>query len=180
MIQFIRDHAQGVISWIIIVLVTIPFALWGVNEYFQGGSELPVAKVGKRPVSAQEFQQVYQRELGLRRQMLGDDFLAQNETAIKRAVLEGLVNSEVMIQAARKAGFRLDDARLGREIRAIPQFQRDGKFDPELYDRVLRGAGLAREQFEDNMRRDLLTAQLTSGVTATALVTGHELTAGCG
>lgn len=175
MIQFIRDHAQGVISWIIIVLVTIPFALWGVNEYFQGGSELPVAKVGKRPVSAQEFQQVYQRELGLRRQMLGDDFLAQNETAIKRAVLEGLVNSEVMIQAARKAGFRLDDARLGREIRAIPQFQRDGKFDPELYDRVLRGAGLAREQFEDNMRRDLLTAQLTSGVTATALVTGHEL-----
>lgn len=175
MIQFIRDHAQGVIAWIIIILVTIPFALWGVNEYFQGGSELPVAKVGKRPISAQEFQQMYQRELGLRRQMLGDDFIAQNEAAIKRAVLEGLVNSEVMIQAARKAGFRLDDARVGNEIRAISQFQREGKFDPELYERVLRGAGLAREQFENSVRRDLLMGQLSTGVTETTLVTGHEL-----
>jgi len=175
MIQFIRDHAQGVIAWIIIILVTIPFALWGVNEYFQGGGELPVAEVGKRPISSQEFQQVYQRELGMRRQMLGDDFIAQNEAAIKRAVLEGLVNSEAMVQAVHKAGFRVDDARVGSQIRAISQFQRDGKFDPELYDRMLRGAGLAREQFESDVRRDLLTAQLAAGVTDTVLVTGHEL-----
>lgn len=175
MIQFIRDHAQGVIAWIIIILVTIPFALWGVNEYFQGGGELPVAEVGKRPISSQEFQQVYQRELSMRRQILGDDFIAQNEAAIKRAVLEGLVNSEAMVQAVHKAGFRVGDARVGGQIRAISQFQRDGKFDPELYDRMLRSAGLAREQFENDVRRDLLTAQLATGVTDTVLVTGHEL-----
>ncbi|MCC6207406.1 MAG: SurA N-terminal domain-containing protein [Gammaproteobacteria bacterium] len=175
MIQVIRDHAQGVFAWIIIVLVTIPFALWGVNEYFQGGGELPIAEVGKRPISSQEFQQVYQRELGMRRQILGDDFIVQNEAAIKRAVLEGLVNSEVMLQTVRKAGFRVDDARVGNEIRAISQFQRDGKFDPELYERMLRGAGLAREQFEDSVRRDLLTTQLTSGVTDTVLVSESEL-----
>ena len=43
MIQFIRDHAKGVIAWIIIILVLIPFALWGVNEYFQGNTDLTVA-----------------------------------------------------------------------------------------------------------------------------------------
>ncbi|MBK8163445.1 MAG: SurA N-terminal domain-containing protein [Gammaproteobacteria bacterium] len=175
MIQFIRDHAKGVIAWIIIILVTIPFALWGVNEYFQGGSELPVARVGKRPISAQEFQQVYQRELGLRRQILGSDFIVQNEAAIKRAVLDGLVSSEVMVQAAGKAGFRVSDDRVGSEIRTISQFHRDGKFDPELYAQMLRGAGLAREQFEDGVRRDLLTAQLTAGLADSALVTEHEL-----
>ncbi|MGE3481141.1 MAG: SurA N-terminal domain-containing protein [Gammaproteobacteria bacterium] len=175
MIQFIRDHAKGVIAWIIIILVTIPFALWGVNEYFQGGSELPVARVGKRAISAQEFQQVYQRELGLRRQILGSDFIVQNEAAIKSAVLDGLVSSEVMVQAARKAGFRISDDRVGGEIRAISQFQRDGKFDPQLYEQMLRGAGLAREQFEDSVRRDLLTAQLTAGLADTVVVTEHEL-----
>lgn len=175
MIQFIRDHAKGVIAWIIIILVLIPFALWGVNEYFQGNTDLTVAKVGKRAIPAQEFQRVYQREVELRRQILGSDFVAQNETAIKQAVLDGLVGSEVTVQAALKAGFRVSDERVGREIRGISQFQRDGKFDPQLYGQVLRSAGLSQGQFEDNVRRDLLTAQFTGGITDSVLVSDHEL-----
>lgn len=175
MIQFIRDHAKGVIAWIIIILVIIPFALWGVNEYFQGNTDLTVAKVGKRPIPAQEFQRVYQREVELRRQILGSEFIAQNEAAIKRAVLDGVVSSEVMVQAALKAGFRVSDMRVGNEIRAISQFQRDGKFDPELYAQLLRGAGLSQAQFEDSVRRDLLTGQFTGGIADSVVVTEHEL-----
>jgi peptidyl-prolyl cis-trans isomerase D len=176
MIQFIRDHAKGVIAWIIIILVLIPFALWGVNEYFRGGStDLTVAKVGRHAISAQEFQQVYQREVALRRQMMGDAFAAQNEAAIKHIVLDGMIGSEVTVQAALKAGFRVSDARVGREIRAISQFQRDGKFDPELYGQLLRGVGLSQSQFEENMRRDMLAAQFTGGVADSAFVTAHEL-----
>lgn len=175
MIQFIRDHAKGVIAWIILILIIVPFALWGVNEYFQGGSDLTVAKVGKRAIPAQEFQRVYQRELSLRREALGSDFTVQNEAAIKRAVLDGLVSSEVIVQSALTAGFRVSDARVGNEIRAISQFQRDGKFDQELYAQLLRNAGLSQAQFEDNVRRDLLTAQFTGGVADTVLVTEQEL-----
>lgn len=175
MIQFIRDHAKGIIAWIILILVIIPFALVGVNEYFQGDTDLTVAKVGKRAIPAQQFQQVYQRELGLRREMFGSDFTVRNEAAIKRAVLDGMVSSEVMVQAALKAGFRVSDKRVGDEIRAISQFQRDGQFASELYAQVLRNAGLSQAQFEDNVRRDLLIAQFSGGVADTALVTGHEL-----
>jgi len=175
MIQFIRDHAKGAIAWIILILVIIPFALWGVNEYFMGNTDLTVAKVGKRAIPAQEFQRVYQRELGLRRETLGSDFTAQNEVAIKRAVLDGLVNSEVIVQAAHKAGFRVSDARVGNEIRAISQFQRDGNFDPDLYAQLLRNAGLSQAQFEDNVRRNLLTEQFTGGVADTVVVTEQEL-----
>jgi peptidyl-prolyl cis-trans isomerase D len=175
MIQFIRDHAKGVIAWIILILVVVPFALMGVNEYFQGDTDLTVAKVGKQAITSQKFQQVYQREIGLRREILGSDFLVQNEAAIKQAVLDGIISSEVTVQAALKAGFRISDARVASEIRAISQFQRDGKFDPELYVQLLRSVGLSQAQFEDNVRRDLLVAQFTGGVADTALVTEHEL-----
>ncbi|WP_420331502.1 SurA N-terminal domain-containing protein, partial [Pseudoalteromonas shioyasakiensis] len=37
MLQFIRDNAQGWIAWVIVGLIIIPFALWGLNEYVGGG-----------------------------------------------------------------------------------------------------------------------------------------------
>lgn len=175
MIQFIRDYAKGVLAWIIIIIIIIPFALWGVNEYFQTDSTVTVAKVGERPISSQEYQRVYQREISQRRQASGRDLTAQDEATIRQYVLDGLISSEVMVQSALKAGFRVSDARVAQEIRTISQFQRDGKFDPELYAQLLRNIGMSQVQFEENVRRDLLSAQLAGGVSGTEIVTAHEL-----
>ena len=36
MLHFIRERAQGWVAWFIVGLITIPFALWGVNSYITG------------------------------------------------------------------------------------------------------------------------------------------------
>lgn len=175
MLQFIRNNTKGVVAWIIVILLIIPFALWGVNEYFSGGSgDVVVAKVGDRDIQLREFQSLYQRELAIRRQLSPANFDPSDPT-IRRDVIDRLVNSETMSQTAFKAGFRVSDERLGQQIRAMREFQTNGRFDAELYDRLLRISGITRAQFEENLRRDLMMEQLIIGISETALLTGHEL-----
>ena len=45
MLGYIRESVQGWIAWAIVILLIIPFALWGINEYFGTGGPLVVANV---------------------------------------------------------------------------------------------------------------------------------------
>ncbi len=175
MLQLIRNYSKGVIAWIIVVLLIIPFALWGVNEYFTDGTgDVVVAKVGDREIQSREFQSLYQRELAIRRQASQGNFDA-SDPAIRREVLDRLINTEAMTQAAAKAGFRISDERLAQQIRSMREFQTDGRFDPALYDRLLRVSGLSRATFEENLRRDLIMEQLIIGIAESAALTDYEL-----
>ena len=55
MLTEIKERATGWIAWIIVIIISIPFALWGVNEYFAGGSSLNVAVVNGQEVDQQTY-----------------------------------------------------------------------------------------------------------------------------
>lgn len=175
MLKLIRDNAKGVVAWIIVIIIIIPFALWGVNEYFEGGGDVVVAKIGERDVSLSEYQNLYQREVMARRQALGR--FDPDDAGVRRDVIERLVNTEVVTQAAHDAGFRVADARLGQRIHAMREFQSDGRFDPALYERLLQASGMSKGQFEEGMRNDLLMEQLIRGVADTAFLTERDIDA---
>jgi peptidyl-prolyl cis-trans isomerase D len=176
MMAYIRQYAKGVIAWTIVIVVVIPFMLWGINEYFHGSGEVVVAQVGGRSISLEEYQSHYQRELATRRQLLGASF-DPADPAIKRDVLDRLVNTELLSQVAARQGFRMGDASLGQQIHGMKEFQSDGRFDPDLYARLLRMSGMSQGQFEEDLRRDLIIQQVVGGVTGTAFVTSEEVDA---
>lgn len=174
MMAFFRNHAKGIFAWFLMIIIIVPFALWGVNEYFEGGGGVVVAKVGSRSISAPEYLDVYQRELARRRQLLGSSF-DPGDPAIKREVVERLVNTELLTQLTAKQGFRISDARLRQQIRSMKEFQTGGQFDPETYERLLRLSGMSVAQFEEGLRRDLMTQQLIGGLSETALATSRDV-----
>ncbi len=178
MMHFIREHAKGFFAWLIVILIIIPFAFWGINSYFDGGSaDSVVARVNDVEITAREFQRVYVRERARRQEMLGEnaDPALLNDALIKRDVIDRLVNSESVAQAAIDAGLRIGDAQLAREIIQNPQFQQDGRFDGELYARILNSMGLTEKGFEAEVRQDMLVEQLISGVTGSEFATAREL-----
>lgn len=178
MLNLIRENAKGFFAWLIVILIIIPFAFWGINSYFGGGNaDTVVAKVNDVEIAAGEFQRVYVRERARRQQLLGDnaDPALLNDALIKRDVIERLVNSEAVAQAAAEAGLRISDSQLAREIIQNPQFQRDGRFDGELYARILNSMGLTEQGFEAQVKQDMLVEQLISGITGSEFATGKEL-----
>ena len=54
MLQNIRDRATGWIAYVIVIGISIPFALWGIDQYFTGGNII-VAEVNDTKISAEKL-----------------------------------------------------------------------------------------------------------------------------
>ncbi|EDN68373.1 hypothetical protein BGP_3987 [Beggiatoa sp. PS] len=57
MLQNIRDGAKGWIAWVIVIIICIPFAFWGINEYFSPAPKIVIAEVNGVELPERDFQQ---------------------------------------------------------------------------------------------------------------------------
>ena len=177
MLEYIRERAQGWFAWIIIGMLIIPFALWGINSYFDGGSAAVVANVNGTDISLREYEDLRQQQRERVRSMLGASANAELiESLVKpHDILDGVIERELLTQAAMKAGYRVGDALLAEQIKSEEGFQRDGQFSKQAYEQYVRSQGLTPASFETRMARSLLLGQINSGVLDSALVTKKDV-----
>ncbi|QGT78840.1 hypothetical protein GM160_07985 [Guyparkeria halophila] len=177
MLMDIREKIRGWLAYVIVGLISIPFALWGVGEYLGGGKEQPVAEVDGEEITARQLDQAFSE----RRQQL----IAQSEQQItaemiermglKRQVLDQMINERLLVQFIQEQGYAVPDGLVAATIRGIPAFERDGEFDREAYERRLAQQGMTVEQFENDVRRDLLFNTLDNALIGSAFVTEPEV-----
>jgi peptidyl-prolyl cis-trans isomerase D len=72
MLQSIRDNAQGTFVWIIVGLIVISFALFGLGSYLSGASKIVAASVNGVDISGTELTRAYQNYQERLRKMFGD------------------------------------------------------------------------------------------------------------
>lgn len=176
MLKFIRESMQGVIAWAIVIMLIIPFALWGINEYFGGGGPLVAASVNGEKISVQSYQQAYLLQRNRMREMLGAQYdAAVFDDRIKKQSMDDLVEREILYQNATDMGLRVSPESVKNTIRNFEDFQEDGKFSNELYTRILQGQGESPSGFEQRIQRSILTQQLFSALNGSALVPDETL-----
>jgi peptidyl-prolyl cis-trans isomerase D len=177
MLQSIRDHATGWIAWVIVILISIPFALWGIQEYLSPTSNVAVASVDGTDIGIDEFQRTYQRQRAQLQSLLGPSFdLNQlDEDRLREEALNQLINDEVVLQVAIAGGMRIGDRQLARAIQTQEIFQENGSFSEALYQQWLRAQGYSAGGFETDLKRSLLAEQLVAGIATSTIVTGHEV-----
>lgn len=177
MLQAIRDKAQGWVAWVIVGLISVPFALWGVQEYLGVGSEPPIATVDGLEISERQVDSRFQDYRQNLRERLGAAYQPGifDEEAMKREVLEEIINESVILQASLDMGLRAGDIMVKEMILAQEAFQKDGRFDRESYERNLRMQGQSSSSFEERVRRFLLSNQLSIAIINSELVTEREM-----
>ncbi len=178
MLQTIREKAQGWIAWAIVILITIPFALWGIGEYTGIGGEPVVATVNGQEITERDFESRYQQFRSELRQRLGSAYRPElfQEELMRGQVLDRMIDDLVIEQASRRMGLYAGDELVRQTILQFAAFQKDGQFDREAYERALRLQGyLGPGQFEERVRQSLITSQLGSAVRSTEFATPTEL-----
>jgi peptidyl-prolyl cis-trans isomerase D len=177
LMQGIRDHATGWIAWVIVILISIPFALWGINEYLGPTSNVAVAVIDGTDVSINEFQRSYQRRRDQLQSLLGPSFDINqlDEDRLREEALDQLINDEVVLQAARAGGMRIGDQQLALAIQAQALFGQGGIFSEDRYQQWLRNQGFSPGGFEYDLKRSMLTEQVVAGIASSAIVTEREL-----
>lgn len=158
MLEAIRNRAQGWLAKVILALITIPFALWGVDSYFNsgGGNEL-VAEVGESGVTRKEFTDMLREQADQMRQAMGPNFdpAVTESREFREQVLNALTEREAMLQEAGAAGLQVQDAQIAAVLQLLPPFQENGKFSPERYKLLLEQKGYTQAYFENQLRRDI-------------------------
>lgn len=179
MLMNIRDRLSGWIAYAIVGLISIPFVLWGIGEYFRGGSDAPVATVNGQDITPRTFEQAYNQERQRLAQAFGGsvppDML--ESMGLKRQVLDGLILREVLRQWAHKQGLRVSDAELAAVLRGVPAFQENGVFSQARYEQVLGLQGQNPLSFEHEVRQDLVLDQLQRGIALSAFDVAANLEA---
>ena len=176
MLSTIREKTQGWIAAVILGLIAIPFALWGINYYFEGGQP-NVATVDGTAITVDSYRRALDEQRRAVTQMLGRnaDPRLFDTPAFRERVLDGLIDEILLTRDVEAQGYRVSDAELAGQIRSAPQFQRDGKFDPALYEALLRNVGMDARGFEARLRRDLLVRQSQSVYAPSAFATTADI-----
>jgi peptidyl-prolyl cis-trans isomerase D len=166
-------HKHKLAAQIILFLMMIPFAFFGVDYYFRGGATADtVATVGKDKVTLAEFDQSLRDQQQRAQQMMGRNFdpAMFDNPEVRFAVLDQIVNDRLLSGKARDERFRVSDAQLRETISSIPAFQDGGKFSGERYEMFLIGQNTNRIAFEEKVRQDMMAAAIQEPIAAANIV----------
>ena len=174
-IQSLRDKSDGLIAKIIVGLIIVVFALFGMGSITTFLTPVPkVATVDGQDISQQEMEIAVERG---RRLLLSQDVPAADidEDELRQNVLQNLISRKLLVLASQSLGLQFSDQLLDQEIVATPIFQVDGVFNPAQFQLVLGGAGYSALTYREEMRRDRTFQQLTTGIRDTAFLTEPQV-----
>lgn len=177
MLQSIRDKTHGWIAGIIISLLILSFALWGIHSYFLGaGDNNVVAKVNGTEITKNQLAAAYER---LRRQMqmqYGSTQLPpQIESSLKNRSLETLVHFQVLEQASLADNYRITTSQIDGFLQAVPEFQVNGEFSPTRFQQVLNATLFSVADFVNLIKTTLLIDQPRLGIIFTSIALPNEI-----
>ena len=125
MLQNIRKNFQGTIAKVVVGIIVVPFALFGIESLLGGGGIQYVAEVNGEGISVSELQlQVNQQKRRLLMSMGENaDPSMLDDQLLAGPALEYMIQQKLLMQAATDYGLTVSDQRLGTFIAGMPAFQ---------------------------------------------------------
>ncbi len=192
MLQKIREMASGWMAKVLLVVIIVTFALWGINGYFSGQTDTYAARITLRAgwlgtgigakykdITAEQFRRKFDQERQRQRAELGARFDAAKFDTIanKREVMDQVVQRELLIAAAARDGLAVSDGELAKAIAAMPAFQVEGKFDPLRYKELLAGQNppMSAPQYEATVREDMQVRTLPAELVSSGITSDNDI-----
>jgi peptidyl-prolyl cis-trans isomerase D len=199
MLQKLRDTTSGWIATVILGLLIIPFAFFGMESYMSQRVETYAAHIAQPPawwqsapqvwplsylwrthdIENAEFRQRFEQARMRARDEQGDKFDAKAFESVdsKRKVLDDMIDEQVMRMGAERDGIVVSDSEVRKAIQAMADFQVDGKFDADRYQLLLstQNPPQTPREFETRMRDNIQYALIPNQLAQSAFVTKAEV-----
>ncbi|ANG62420.1 peptidylprolyl isomerase [Marinobacterium aestuarii] len=178
MLQSIRDNSQSIVAKVIVGLIVVTFALFGVESLVSltTGTKAPATVNGEEIGDQELFRAVELQRRQLLAQMGANaDPAALDDNLIRTMVLDRLIDDAVLVQSANDQGMAISPQMLDQMIVSTGDFQLDGTFNRDQFEAVLRNVGLTPLTYRDYLRRETLIEQEKSGYQLSAFVTDNQL-----
>ncbi|WP_070988734.1 SurA N-terminal domain-containing protein [Halofilum ochraceum] len=177
MLQSFKDRIRGSrwLGYTIVGIISVPFALWGIQAYMGGGAQTAAVTVNGEEIPSRQVERLVAQQ----RQTLSERFggslpEAFSDQMLRERVLEQLISRELLEQTAADANLQLGEQALAERIRGQSMFQRDGGFDRDLYRQILGQSGLTPSQYETRVRDSARVEQLRQAIVGSSFVLEPE------
>ena len=177
MLQDIRKNSQGTLAKIIVGVIILAFAGFGLESILLGGSSNSVAEVNGEPISPMELQQAVNNQKRQLIAMMGDnlDPAMLDDQLLERQAMQSLIQRKLLLQSATDMGLTISDAQVGAVVASMEQFQLDGQFSADMYRARLGDAGFTPASFKQTMVEDMTLGQARAGLAGSEFATPAEL-----
>ena len=168
MLQQLRVASKSWVASVIIGVLVLAFALWGVADIFRGVGDTVVADVGGTQISMDEYDQQLRAQIRQLSAQTKSDITIDQAKAIglDKTVLDQVIGRAALDEQVRALGLTASRETVAAAIRTNPNFRgTDGAFDPTMFLRTLQDNNLTEEAFVSATSKDVAREQLLDAAT---------------
>jgi peptidyl-prolyl cis-trans isomerase D len=158
-----RNWLGRLITGIVLGLIAISFAVWGIGDIFRGFGTSTVAKVGSTEIGVERFRQSYNEQMQRLIRQIGKPIPADQARALglHRQMLGQMIAEAALDENIRQLGLNLPDDLVAQRIRNDPSFRGiTGQFDRNRFNAILRELGYTEARFVAERRKQLLQQEI--------------------
>jgi len=175
MLSSIKNKTKGWVAYLIVGLITIPFALFGINEYFTGASNIVVASVDEQEISKEEFLTEFNPQKRRLQQKLAEKYNTDFDTVLKQSIINQMIDRRLLDQLAERMSHATSNSELNAIIQTNELFQDQGRFSLEKYKNLLRLNGYSASQYESIRAKELTQNQIKYNLLDSAFMLPSQL-----
>ncbi len=170
MLEAIRNRSSGILIKILLAMLILSFAMWGIADVFSpGGVKSTIATVGDAEVSPDQIRRDFGREVERLSAMLGTRIDTDQARAlgVAESVLNRIIDRTLFSLAASDQGIVVSDGLVRQSIRGQSEFQNaGGVFENLRFQQTLQQNGLSEAGYVALTRGDIVRAQFLSMIGA--------------
>lgn len=175
-LQSMREKTQSWVAYVIVGLLILSFALWGISSYFgSSGQNGPVAKVNGEKIPYANFVSAYHQFLQDAQSKGTAHLTPAQEKYAKRLVLNNMMQRLAIQYYITRLGFAVNQQQIDAALMAVPLFSVHGEFSPGLFKRFLVANNVSAQQFLTDFATRMTMAQWEEGISMTSFATPLEL-----
>jgi peptidyl-prolyl cis-trans isomerase D len=138
MLEAIRKKSKGWVAYLIVGLIAVPFALFGIQQYVGGSSNSVIAIVDGEDITVNTYYQELNTQQRNLQQQLGSSYSAEIDNALRQTIIDTLINEKLLENFTNSMKLFTLDEEVRSLIQSNPVFQVDGVFSEDRYIQILR------------------------------------------
>ena len=175
MLSAIRNKSKGWVAYVVVGFITIPFALFGIQDYVSGSSNASIATVDGEDVDINVYYQELNTQQRNLQQQLGAAYSQEIDNALKQTLIDSMINEKLLENFANS----LDVVTLDDEVRSVIEMNQafivDGKFSEDRYSQLLRLNSYSPAGYEIAQSKALTRDQIKRNLSGSAFMSSTQI-----
>ncbi len=156
MLHNIRKFSKTFLAKIVLVIMIIPFVLWGMGGVFNSGNTNNIAKIKNKNISTQDFMNF------LNLSNIDTDAVRDNlQNNIIEQLVSSLISEKLLEIEVESLNLTISENSLAKNIKKNPIFSDDkNNFSRIKYEKFLLSKNMSASEFEMRLKKNELQKQL--------------------